>query len=164
VFGREDHVSLAQHVERSATRHAVDCRDDRLPAVLGLRADQAPGILVRQRVEVEVIHARPVDTGAERLLTAAGKDDGANIGIQTQRLPDSSELVHHRGVKCVVDVGPVEHHSGDPFRHFERHARELETIRVGGHPYVSLFDWFVSTNSTWSMRSDVFPRHSGVLS
>jgi len=131
VLGGEDHVGLAQEVERPSAGHAVDGGDHRLPEALALGAEQLARVLVGEHVVAE-LDLGAVDPGAERLLARTGEHDGPHVVGGLGPLPHRGELVDHGRVERVVDLGPVQRDGGDAVGDVEGEGGELGAVVCHG--------------------------------
>src|SRR5205085_364595 len=105
---------LAEHVERSAARHAVHGRDHGLPEIVRLRADVLSGIVevpravssgfaVRShRVVPDVVSAVPaahhlfaIDADTECLLAGTGEHRTPHLAVAPHGTPDVLQLALH---------------------------------------------------------------------
>ena len=113
-LARHDEVGQDGQLAAAGECPALDGRDDRHRAAQqpqrALLEDHVlrPPLLVGHPVALLQIPA-----GAERLVTGAGEDHGADVGVGRQRREAGEQIVPHRGVHGVVLLRTVERDGDD---------------------------------------------------
>ena len=142
VFGGDDELDLAQHVEGTAARHSLHRGDHWLPAVARLRSDVASRVVVhpgsgvarevagRHRVRVRLGDGfGAVDPGAEG-FALGGEHDAPHVVVVPDVVPDLPQFLPHAFVDRVADLRAIERQPCDAVVLVEQERLEARHTRI----------------------------------
>jgi len=150
ILARDHEVHLAKQVERTATGHTVDGRDDRNPQVIGLGTHEVTEVVVAEgravdgaevqavvepRIGLEEITA--VDSGAKGSVPGSGDDHTADVPVASDLSPQLPELMKALPAQGVQGLRPLDSDLGHAITGRHGEGAEFAVFRGVRHRYPS---------------------------